>query len=159
MVSLLIRCRFEFSIFMSQTRQFNLYVHIVLIMCQRVRMCNYIKADKKVFYILLSLWSLTNSFGLCSSHGEMHWAEETGFKECGKWRWERVRGGVWGVCGEEASWINHPIPALSETGVSVSQEQFGVRLGLDHAELLGVSHVRGYAGQKKAEKRRECRKD
>lgn len=33
------------------------------------------------------------------------------------------------------------------------QEQLGVRLGLYHAELLGVSHVRGYAGQKAAEKK------
>lgn len=37
----------------------------------------------------------------------------------------------------------------------MSQEQLGVRLGLDHAELLGVSHIRGYAGQKAAEKKKE----
>lgn len=37
----------------------------------------------------------------------------------------------------------------------MSQEQLRVRLGLDHAELLGVSHIRGYAGQKAAEKKGE----
>lgn len=35
----------------------------------------------------------------------------------------------------------------------MSQEQLGVRLGLDHAELLRISHIRGYAGQKAAEKK------
>lgn len=87
----------------------------------------------------------------------MRRAGGTGFKGCGRRKWDRVGDGVQGSVERvlEASWFKQPIPALSETGVSVSQEQLGVRLGLDHAELLGVSHIRGYAAQKAAEKKGE----
>lgn len=85
----------------------------------------------------------------------MRRAGGTGFKGCGRAKWDRVGDGVQGSVERvlEASWFKQPIQALSETGVSVSQEQLGVRLGLDHAELLRISHIRGYAGQKAAEKK------
>lgn len=63
-------------------------------------------------------------------------------------------------------------PALSATGVSVSQEQAGVRFVLYHAELIRISQVSGNTGhkedqkqkkrkegKKRKERRRECRKN
>lgn len=51
-------------------------------------------------------------------------------------------------------------PALSAAGVSVSQEQAGVRCVLYHAELIRISHISGYIGHKKEkEKKRRGRRE
>lgn len=50
-------------------------------------------------------------------------------------------------------------PALSAAGVSVSQEQAGVRCVLYHAELIRISHVSGYTGHKKRRRKRRGRRE
>lgn len=46
-------------------------------------------------------------------------------------------------------------PALSAAGVSVSQEQAGVRCVLYHADLIRISHISGYTGHKKKRRKKE----